>query len=257
VPPRNPTRRRDTVPTADTIGQGWRAVDPEGDADRHRRKGYRRAGRRPTVPSTIVHCALAGLLAAGLLGDAFDARAVAVVLAATIVPDFDAFAGFLIPGGHRSVLHTLLLPLGAAALLYADTRLRDRSFVRERWRERGIRVAWVSIAAIAFAAIGLDMTAGGVNLLYPIHDQFYTLSGELVLSNDRGVVQTFVELGGGESEAARGSTEQVHINSGVDPTRGAEPKDVERVFPVAQSGWQLLLIVTSVFVLGARLWTDR
>lgn len=209
------------------------------------------------MPSTVVHCALAGLLAAGLLADAFDARAVTIVLAATIVPDLDAFAGFLIPGGHRSVLHTILLPLGAAALLYYDTQVRERSFVRTRWRARGARIAWVSVAAVAFAAIGLDLVGGGVNLFYPIHDQFYALSGELLFSNNRGVVQTFVELGGGESQAARGSTEQVHINSGVDPTRGAEPNNVERVFPVAQSGWQLLLIVTSVFVLAARLWERR
>ena len=209
------------------------------------------------MPSTVVHCAFAGLLAAGLLGDAFDARAVAIVLAATIVPDLDAFAGFVIAGGHRSVLHTLLLPLGAAALLYADTHLREESFVRGRWRARGVRIAWVSIAAVAFAAIGLDLVAGGVNLFYPIRDQFYALSGELLFSNNRGLVQTFVELGSGEAEAARGSSEQYRIGSGVDPTRGAEPENVERIFPVAQAGWQLLLIVTSVFVLGARLWERR
>ncbi|WP_273836783.1 metal-dependent hydrolase [Halococcus sp. PRR34] len=214
------------------------------------------------MPSTVVHCALAGLLAAGLLAagllaDAFDARAVAIVFAVTIVPDLDASAGFLIPGGHRSVLHTLLLPLGIAALLYYDTRVRETSFVRRRWHARSARIAWVSVAAVAFAAIGLDLVGGGVNLFYPIHDQFYALSGELLFSNNRGLVQTFVELGGGEAEAARGSTEQVHINSGIDPTRGAEPENVERVFPVAQSGWQLLLIVTSVFVLAARLWERR
>jgi hypothetical protein len=120
-----------------------------------------------------------------------------------------------------------------------------------------VRVAWVSIAAVAFAAIGLDLVAGGVNLFYPIRDQFYALSGELLFSNNRGLVQTFVELGGGEAEAARGSSEQYRIGSGVDPTRGAEPENVERIFPVAQAGWQLLLIVTSMFVLGARLWERR
>ena len=210
------------------------------------------------MPSTVVHCALAGLLAAGLLGDRFDARAVAIVLAATIVPDLDVVAGFLIPGGHRSVLHTLLLPLAGAVLLVYDTRIRKCSFVRRRWHARGVRVAWVSIAAVAFASIGLDLVAGGVNLFYPLHDQFYELSGEFVFSNDRGLVQTFVDLGGsGGGEAARGSTEQVHINSGVDPTRGAESETVERIFPVAQSGWQLLLILTSVFVLAVRLWETR
>lgn len=206
------------------------------------------------MPSTVVHCALAGLLAAGLLGDDFDARAVAVVLLATVLPDLDAFAGFLIPGGHRSVLHTLLVPLGVGAILYYDTHHRERSFVRTRWNGRGVRIVWVSVAAVAFAGIGLDLVGGGVNLFYPLYDQFYELSGEFVLSNNRGVVQTFVELGG---DAARGSSSEVHINSGIDPNRGREPKNVERVFPVAQSGWQLLLILTSVFVLTVRLWETR
>jgi inner membrane protein len=208
------------------------------------------------VPSTVVHCALAGLLAASLLGEDFDVRAVAVVLGATIIPDLDVVAGFLIPGGHRSVLHTLLFPLAVAALLSYDTRIRESSFVRRRWRARGVRVAWVSTVAIAFAAIGLDLVAGGVNLFYPLHNQFYELSGEFVFSNNRGLVQTFVELGGG-GEAARGSTAQVHINSGIDPNRGAEPENVERIFPVAQSGWQLLLILMSIFVLAVRLWETR
>lgn len=207
------------------------------------------------MPSTVVHCALAGLLAAGLLGEDFDARAVAVILAATIVPDLDAFAGFLVPGGHRSVLHTFLLPLGATVLVYYDTHLRERSFLRRKWRSRGVHIVWVSIVAVTFAGIGLDLVAGGVNFFYPVYDQFYELSGEFVLSNNRGVVQTFVELG--EGDAARGSSKQVHINSGVDPNRGREPKNVERIFPVAQSGWQLLLILTSVFVLAVRLRETR
>jgi hypothetical protein len=38
------------------------------------------------VPSPVVHCALAALLAATLLDDAFGRRAVAVVLAVTILP---------------------------------------------------------------------------------------------------------------------------------------------------------------------------
>jgi inner membrane protein len=208
------------------------------------------------VPSTVVHCALAGLLAAGLLGEYFDARAVAVVLAATVIPDLDAFAGFVIPGGHRSVLHTLLFPLAIAALLAYDTRIRGSSFVHERWHARGVRVAWISIAAITFGAIGLDLVGGGVNLLYPLHNQFYELSGKFLFSNTRGLVQTFVELGEG-NEAARGATGQYRIGSGVDPTRGTEPESVERIFPVAQSGWQLLLIFTSVFVLATRLYEER
>ncbi len=208
------------------------------------------------MPSTVVHCALAGLLAAGLLGDHLDGRAVAVVLATTIVPDLDAFAGFFVPGGHRSVLHTLLFPLAVAGALYYDTEIRERSLVHERWHARGVRLAWVSIAAVTIGAIGLDLAGGGVNLFYPLHDQFYELSGEFLFSNTRGLVQTFVELGE-DSEAARGTTGQYRIDSGIDPTRGTEPETVERIFPVAQSGWQLLLVLTSIFVLAVRLWETR
>jgi hypothetical protein len=200
------------------------------------------------MPSTVVHLALAALVAAALLGDEFDARSLAVVLVAVIVPDLDAFAGFVVPGGHRAVLHSLLLPVALGVLLYYDTRVRDRSAVAARWGARGVRVAWVSLVAVVLAAIGLDLVTGGANVLYPLHDQFYRVDGELVLSNQRGLVQTFVE-----QESAVGTSDEVHIQSGVDPNPGPEPENVERVFPVVRSGWQLLLVASSLVVVGWRL----
>jgi hypothetical protein len=204
------------------------------------------------MASTVVHLALGVLIAAGLLGDEFDARSLAVVLVAVAIPDLDAFAGFVLPGGHRALLHSLLLPVGLGALLYHDTTFRERSVVLARWGERGVRVAWVALAAVVLAAIGLDVVTGDVNLLYPLHDQFYRIDGKLVISNQRGIVQTFVE-----QEAATGTTETVHVTSGVDPNRGAEPENVERIFPIVRSGWQLLLVVTSVVVGGVRLRQSR
>ena len=50
------------------------------------------------MPSTVVHLALAGLLAAGLLGEWFSRRSLAVVLVVTVLPDLDAFVGLVVQG---------------------------------------------------------------------------------------------------------------------------------------------------------------
>jgi hypothetical protein len=227
------------------------------------------------MPSLVVHVALAGLVGAALLGREFDRRTILLVLAVPVVPDLDAFGGFLIPGSHRALLHTLLIPLALAALLYYDTRVRESSWLADRYGVRGVHVAWVAVVVYAVAGTGPDLfSGGGANPLYPLHDQFYALSGELQYSTTKGWEQTFVEVDlGGEAAAdsggtgseggadaggpaidagQRGSTKDVHINSGIDPNRGAEPEDVERIFPIAQSGWQLLLVLTSGVVLAGR-----
>ena len=216
------------------------------------------------MPSLVVHVALAGLVGAALLGREFDRRSILLILLVPVIPDLDAFAGFVLPGSHRALLHTLFVPLGAAALLYYDTRVRESSWLWGRYGSRGVHVAWVAVVVYAFAGIGLDLfTGGGANPFYPLHDQFYAVSGKLQYSTTKGWVQTFVELhldggfdsGSGErvvEAGQRGSTANVHINSGIDPTRGSESEGVERVFPVAQSGWQLLLELTAATVLAGK-----
>ena len=206
------------------------------------------------MPSLVVHLALGGLLAAAFLQEAFDARALLVVFVATTIPDLDVFAGFVIAGGHRSVLHNVWIPLFGASLLYYDTRLRRSSAVGGRWGQWGIAVAWVSVLAYAIAGIGLDLLYG-VNPLYPVYDQFYKLTGKLVYSTQRGIVQTFVDLGG---SSGLGSAEEVgHVASGVNPSQGSEPETVDRVFPVARAGWELYLTLTSAVVLAIRLLGNR
>jgi inner membrane protein len=210
------------------------------------------------MPSMVVHLALAGLIAAGLLGTAFSLRSLAVVLAVVALADFDVFVGLVVPGTHRAAFHTLLLPLAVAGFVVYDTRVRERSLLRARFGPRGSTVAWTAVVAFGFAAVGLDLFTSGANPLYPLHDQFYEMNGKAILSNHQGFVQTFVELDGGTVEAKQlGSTEEVHVNSGVDPSRGAEPENVRRVFPVAQAGWQLLLVLTSLVVVGGRLREER
>lgn len=213
------------------------------------------------MPSTIVHMAFAGLIGAALLGSAFDRRSVLLLFGVMIFADLDSFVGLIFDAGHRAAFHTLLLPLGAAGLLVVDLFWRDSSIVRSRWGNYGVRVVWVTIVAYGASAIGLDLfSAGGANPLWPLYDQFYVINGKIELSSQRGIVQTFIDLGGeqadGPSPQARGSTEEVHVSTGVDPTPGDEPEDVDRVFPIVRSGWQLLLLVIGTGVTAARFYVD-
>ncbi|MFC5366195.1 metal-dependent hydrolase [Salinirubrum litoreum] len=206
------------------------------------------------MPSTVVHVAVAGLVGCALLADDFSPRAIGVVLLAAVVPDLDTFAGLVLPGAHRSLLHTLLLPALLAAVLLWDTRLAATSRLRARWGESAPRVAWVAVAGLLAGGIAPDLFTNGVNAFYPLHDAFYTVNGELLLSDQRGVVQTFVEL---QPEQPPQTTETIHYSTGVDPSPGREPENVERIFPVAASGTQLLLILLGTGSVLARLWTDR
>jgi hypothetical protein len=206
------------------------------------------------MPSTVVHLAIGGVVAAALLGSEFDRRSVAVVLAATAVPDLDTFAGLVLQGAHRALLHTLLLPALAGAVLAYDTRVRPASWLRDRWGGRGVRVSWVAVAALSFGGVFPDLMTNGVNAFYPLYDRFLTVNGELLLSNQRGVVQTFVDL---SPDPEPRTTENTHYWTGVDPSPGDEPENVERIFPVVRSGLQLLVVLLGAFTLGARFYEDR
>lgn len=203
------------------------------------------------MPSTLVHVAVGGLLGAGLLGAEFDRRAAAVVVVAAALPDVDTFAGFVLPGAHRALFHTFLLPAVVVAVVAYDTRVRPVSRLRRRFGARGVRLAWVGIAALVGGGILPDLFTNGVNAFYPLHDAFYTVNGRAYLSNRRGLVQTFVDVS--SADPASRTTGNFHYSTGADPSPGAEPENVERIFPVAMSGLQLMLLVLSSFVVGVRL----
>lgn len=207
------------------------------------------------MPSLLFHAALGGLLAASLLPSGFDGRVLLVVLAAVILPDLDVFLGFWILGAHRAYLHNVFVPLAFAALVRYDTSVRARSWLRARWGPDAGRVARVGVVVLAVAGIGPDLFVSGVNLLFPVVDRFYSLSGEILLSNQRGLVQTVVDVDG----STGGTTETRQYWTGVDPNptnRGVDPASVERTFPVARSGVQLLVILVGFAVVGYRLWRD-
>jgi hypothetical protein len=202
------------------------------------------------VPSTLVHVAVGGLVGAALLGAAFSRRRVAVVLAAAAVPDLDSFAALALPGAHRSLLHSLLFPaVVALALAYAVRR----GWLRERFGVAADYTAGVALASLVVGGVAPDLFTNGVNAFYPLHDAFYSVDGELLLSNRRGVVQTFVDL---SPEAPARSTDDVRYVTAVDPPTSGDSSPPERTAPLVRSGTQLLLVLASAFVLAVRLRLD-
>lgn len=208
------------------------------------------------MPSTVVHLGVAAVLAAALLADDLTPRRAGVVLAAAAVPDLDTFVGLAVTGAHRALLHTVLFPLLLAVVLVVDAR--RTGVVRARYGRAGVRTAWVAVVAVALAGIAPDLLTNGVNLFYPLHDEFVSVNGRLVLSNQRGVVQTFVDLS--PDRVVRNTSNTAYF-TGVDPqpkTPGADAQqNVERVFPVVGSGLQLLLVVLGFGTLAARLVEER
>ena len=221
------------------------------------------------MPSTVVHVGFALLLAAALLGPAYDRRALLVVAGAVAFLDLDAFVSLVVPNTHRAAFHTLLLPLAVGTYLYVDTRFAERSAVRERWGDRGVRVAWTAVVAVVVSGLGLDIfTGSGANPLYPLFDQFYAFTGSIEWSSTKGFVQTFVEVrpsetgstggGGGTVDVGqKGSTQEYRVGTAVDPTEGPEEPGVERIVPVVYAGWQTTLTVTGLAVTALKLrWVD-
>lgn len=217
------------------------------------------------MPSSFVHVAFAFLLAVGLLGRFYDRRALAVVLAVVLLPELDTMLGYVMDGAHRTVLHNATLTAAAAGVLLWDTTRRD-SRLRGRYGEYGVRVAWVALFAHAFAHMAMDWAhLSGINVLWPIHDRFFELGGEVYLSTTEGFVQTFVQVatdpqtGGRSIDVGQGGTTvDTHVGSPAQPDREPDPGPVDRRFPIAVRGWQLYLVLTGAFALVARrLQTQR
>ncbi|AGN02772.1 hypothetical protein L593_14165 [Salinarchaeum sp. Harcht-Bsk1] len=212
---------------------------------------------------TLVAAAVAALLAAALLGPAFDRRSLGIVVFAGVVPDLDAAVSLLVFGATNAAFHTLLLPGLLGIALYWDTTRRDRSWLRERYGWRGVRIAWVALAAYVVAGIGLDLfSPEGANLFYPIHDRFYAVTGKLLYSTEDGLVQTYVQIGdeGLLSVGSPGTTANHHVESWLNPTPDTGwDRGAERRLTLVESGWQTIVVVASVAVLAIRGWelSDR
>lgn len=214
------------------------------------------------MPSTLVAMALGALIAAALLDDDFDAKAVGIVVAVAAFPDLDVFADLVHEGLHNALLHNVFVPGIAAGLLYYDTRVREESWLLDRYGTWGVQVAWTALVAYLFAGICLDLlNVESAAPLWPLHDRFYSVVGRLEFNNHELVVWTFLEpnLGGGPlfPGAGRGTVAGEYVvPSFVNPAPGPD-QGLERVLIAVDAGWQLLLVLAAPVVTAARLRAER
>lgn len=207
------------------------------------------------MPPTLVNVAYGALLGTALLGAAFDRRAVLVVLAAAALPDLDAVVSLVVRGATNAALHNVFVPAIAAGLLYWDAN-REESWLRERYGWRGVRVAWVALASFAVAGVGADLfSVDAVNLLWPVHDRFYSVTGRVVYSTHEGLVRSYVEFGGEGLLPLRspGTTATYHVETWLNPTSGTDnPRGVERRIRIVEYGWQAVVVATAAAALAVR-----
>ena len=203
------------------------------------------------MPPTPVAVAVGVLLAVALLGPAFDRRSVAIVALAAAIPDLDAAFALVDPGAPNAVFHSVFVPIGVAAALYYDTRIRDESWLAGRYDWYGVRIAWVALAAYAVAGIGLDaFSTEGVALLYPLSDRYYAIVGRLLVSTQEGLIQTYVAIGDGWLEVASPGTTGTHT---VETWLTGE----DRRLRIVESGWQAVIVATAAASLPAKRLVER
>ncbi len=202
------------------------------------------------MSSAIVHAAVGALIGRAVLGADLDEWALLAVVTATIFPDIDSFFAIWFPGAHRTVLHNIFIVMIPAFLLFYLTHIRDTDFFERHWGPEGERVLWTCIVALAFGQIGLDLVESGVNLFWPLYDQFFQLTGILVFSTQGGLEQTFV---GGGADLALGTTDDTYYTTPIDPADPVEEVDgaeIDIVLPVFSNGYELLLTALSILIVG-------
>lgn len=200
------------------------------------------------MPSSLFHVAVGVLLGIAVLGDDADRKAVAVIAFAAFFPDVDTLLPIWFDGAHRAYLHNVFVFLVPATLLLVVRGARVHTRLT-RWWPNGERVLWTAVMVLAVAGVGLDMTDSGVNLFYPVHDQFYYVSGTVMYSNQDGFRQTVFD----PEKTRLGSTKERYYVSAVDTGPGPDPHGVERILLLFGSGTQLLISLTAFAIAGYRL----
>lgn len=212
---------------------------------------------RSVMPPTLVHAAFGALLAAALLESAYSRRALLVVTFAAALPDLDAPLSLLVPGLHGAALHTFFWPLALGGLLYYDTR-RDRSWLVGRFGPTAPRAVAVALLAWAFAGTTLDLfNIAAASPIWPLDAMFYSVTGKLEYTTTQGVVQTFYNYSPQgmytHYVGQRGVPPKFCNPNAWNPTCVTTPPGgVERIAPVIQGGWQLLVCLAAVVAAAGR-----
>ncbi len=200
------------------------------------------------VASALFHIAIGLLLGLALLGDDVDGKALAVIAVAAFLPDIDTVLAVWFPGAHRAYLHNVFVVLMPAAVLLGLRWTGRMETLKQRWPDAE-RVLWVAVLVMAVAGVGIDMTDSGVNLFYPMHDQFYHVSGSVQYSTQTGMQHTLFDL----EQARMGSTRERYYVSAVDTGPGPEPAGVERILILFGSGTQFLVSMVTFLVVCYRM----
>jgi membrane-bound metal-dependent hydrolase YbcI (DUF457 family) len=203
------------------------------------------------MPSALFHAAIGILIGMAMLGDALDTKALAIIAFAGLLPDVDLLLAVWFPGAHRVYLHNIFVVLFPAALLLVGRRTGHMAWLKTRWPDVET-VLWTAILVVGVAGIGIDAVATGVNPLYPVHDQFYRVQGQVIYSSDRSVQETVTDI-----RAERiGSTRDVYYASGVPPVSDGTAQQSWRI-PLFGNTLQLLLSLTVFLIIGYRLQHRR
>lgn len=211
--------------------------------------------------STVVHVSVAILICCALLpDDVFSLKSLLIAVTPVALLDVDAFFFVVSEGLHRSLFHNILLPTVVIIIILYDSLLREDSYISKFLNPSHVAtVAAVSYISVMFAGIGLDFSDTGVNIFWPLHDQFYTLEGKLVISSSDGLVQTFVEepvKNVFERTNDTRTTESFVYRTPANPNPGS-PDPAERIFPIARDGWRIVLIGISIVVVPVKLLIRR
>lgn len=199
------------------------------------------------MPPVTVHIALGGLIGTVLLAEYFDTRSILIVMGAAGVSDLDVVFEVFMSGAHRTVFHTLILPLGLGIILGWDIYGRENSFIATRWDAYGIRVIWVSIVTLTLAQILLDSFGSGINAFWPLYDRFYMLSGDVSIIYNNGFQVDFVKI------IELGTTADTYYGTGFD-TKNVGGK---RRFPVALTTEQVALQIVCYGAIVHRIVAER
>lgn len=201
------------------------------------------------MPSTVIHLSLAFIIACTLIpNNMFTVKSLLIVSAPVIFLDIDAFFYVVEEGLHRTLFHNVVLPTVIVLIFFYDIFIRDESYTKKRFDKTTATILIAtSYTAVVIAGLGLDFADTGVNLFWPIHDQFYTLEGKFVLSSEKGIVETFSEFGDEESAS---TTDNVVYNTPINPS---SPSESERVYPIAYKPWQLVLIIASIVLVPIKI----